>query len=124
MIWFSLGKPLLAGSLLVLNTPSIKSRLLPWNHRCGFELASGAATATAASDLDLLLQAPLPLPRELAHALYERLAGLPVRADLLLETPRGALALAEYVAGRAPFGLRTLTGPHLVHDPWRTAAAA
>jgi phosphoribosyl-dephospho-CoA transferase len=90
----------------------------------GFELASGAATATAASDLDLLLQAPLPLPRELAHALHERLARLRVRADLLLETPRGALALAEYVAGRAPFGLRTLTGPHLVHDPWRTAAAA
>jgi len=90
----------------------------------GFELASGAPTATAASDLDLVLQAPLPVPRELAGALYERLAHLPVRADLLLETPAGALALAEYVAGRAPFGLRTLAGPSLVHDPWRTAAAA
>jgi phosphoribosyl-dephospho-CoA transferase len=90
----------------------------------GFELASGAATVTAASDLDLLLYAPRPLPRELARALYARLAGLPVRADVLLETPRGAVALAEYVAGCAPFGLRTLTGPHLVHDPWRAAAAA
>jgi phosphoribosyl-dephospho-CoA transferase len=90
----------------------------------GFELASGAATATAASDLDLLLQAPQPVPPQLAAALHERLARLPVRADLLLETPAGALALAEYVAGRTPFGLRTLTGARLVHDPWRAAAAA
>jgi phosphoribosyl-dephospho-CoA transferase len=90
----------------------------------GFELASGAATATQASDLDLLLHAPRPLRRELACALYQRLAALPVRADLLLETPGGALALAEYVAGRAPFGLRTLSGPRLVQDPWRAAAAA
>ena len=80
----------------------------------GFELASGCATATADSDLDLALWA-VPLPgTDLARSLLAALESLPVRSDVLLETPRGAFALAEYAyAGRRVL-LRTTAGPRLV----------
>jgi phosphoribosyl-dephospho-CoA transferase len=80
----------------------------------GFELASGCATATAASDLDLALwTAQLP-GIDLARSLLTALESLPVRSDALLETPRGALALAEYVHGGRRVLLRTAAGPRLV----------
>ena len=60
-----------------------------------------------------------PLPRRAAAALLDRLADLPARVDVLLETPTGAVALAEYAAGDCL--LRTPTGPRLVRDPWRPA---
>jgi phosphoribosyl-dephospho-CoA transferase len=80
----------------------------------GFELASGCATATAASDLDLALwTAQLP-GIDLARSLLAALESLPVRSDVLLETPRGALALAEYARGNRRVLLRTASGPLLV----------
>ena len=90
----------------------------------GFELASGVATVTAHSDLDLMVAARVPLPRAAAAGLHTALAELPVRADVLLEGPRGAVALEEYAAGRAPVMLRTTDGPRSVDDPWAGAAAA
>ncbi len=90
----------------------------------GFELASGVATADAHSDLDLMVAAAAPLVRAAAVELHAALAQLPVRADVLLEAPGGAVALAEYAAGRAPLLLRTADGPRLVHDPWGGTAAA
>lgn len=80
----------------------------------GFELASGCATATVASDLDLALwTAQLP-GIDLARSLLAALESLPVRGDVLLETPRGALALAEYAYGDRRVLLRTASGPLLV----------
>jgi phosphoribosyl-dephospho-CoA transferase len=90
----------------------------------GFELASGIATATAASDLDLVIEARAPLPRAVAAELCASLAELAVRTDVLLEGPRGAVALEEYAAARRPLMLRTTDGPRLVDDPWGGAAAA
>lgn len=90
----------------------------------GFELASGAATVTAQSDLDLIVEARAPLPRAAAAGLQAALAQLPVRADVLLEGPQGGVALEEYAAGRTPLMLRTTDGPRSVHDPWAGAAAA
>lgn len=90
----------------------------------GFELASGCVTATEASDLDLMVAVEAPLPHAVAAALQARLARLPVLAEVLLEGPQGAVALAEYVSGRAPFLLRTVDGPRLADDPWGGAAAA
>lgn len=96
----------------------------------GFELASAVATAGPESDLDLIVQAEEPLPPARAAALHAQLAQLahlarlPTRADTLLETPAGAVALEEYARGHAPLLLRTSDGARLVQDPWGRPAAA
>ena len=90
----------------------------------GFELASGIATAGPQSDLDLMVEAAAPPLRTAAAELQAALAQLPVRADVLLEGPHGAVALEEYAAGRAPLLLRTADGPRSAHDPWGGAVAA
>lgn len=84
----------------------------------GFELATGRPTATAASDLDLIVRAPAPLERTAAAALARDLANLGVRVDVLLEVPAGAVALAEYAREGGRIVLRTVAGPRLVRDPW------
>jgi phosphoribosyl-dephospho-CoA transferase len=82
----------------------------------GFELASRVAVATESSDLDLVVEVDRPedfATRSLAAAL----ATLPVRVDVLLETPDGAISLAEYAQARSESGsivLRTTEGPRLV----------
>jgi phosphoribosyl-dephospho-CoA transferase len=87
----------------------------------GFELASKIETAHAASDLDLLLRTPALLQPAQAAALFRELDALArcrtCRLDIQLETPRGAISLAEYVRG-GPVLLRTVAGPLLVSDPW------
>jgi phosphoribosyl-dephospho-CoA transferase len=90
----------------------------------GFELAVGVPTARPSSDLDLVVRAPAPLGGPAAAALAAGLARLPVRVDAQLETPQGAVALAEYAAGRGAVLLRTPDGPVLSEDPWRLYAAA
>ena len=89
-----------------------------------FELASGCATVTASSDLDLVVQLAAALPAEEAAALLGELTQLPVRADVLLETPAGGMALGEYARARPPYLVRTAQGPRLLDDPWAAAAAA
>jgi phosphoribosyl-dephospho-CoA transferase len=49
---------------------------------------------------------------------------LPATVDVLLETPNGAVALAEYVSALRPILLRTTTGARLATDPWAPEAAA
>ena len=88
----------------------------------GFEFASGCATATQRSDVDLIVQVDQPMSIAHATALLTGLAQLPVHADVLLEMSHGAMALAEYARARAPFLLRTLDGPCLVEEPWAAAA--
>jgi phosphoribosyl-dephospho-CoA transferase len=87
----------------------------------GFELASAVATATAESDLDLMVQPQRPFAEEAAAGLLASLGRLAVQADVLLELPHGAVALAEYANARAPLVLRTPEGPRLVRDPWARA---
>jgi len=89
-----------------------------------FELASGCLAVTAASDLDLIVEPDCPLSPSAAAALLASLAPLAVHADVLLEAPAGAVALAEYARGRPPYLLRTLDGPRLRDDPWAPALAA
>jgi phosphoribosyl-dephospho-CoA transferase len=79
--------------------------------------------ATATSDLDVLVRAPLPLAWQTADALLTHLGKASARLDVQIETPCGAIALAEYVR-RGPRGLaallvRTSTGPRWVDDPWQ-----
>lgn len=89
----------------------------------GFELASGRATATPASDLDLMVRVDQPLERRVASALLAELAVLPVKVDALLEAPRGAVVLVEYVSVPRRILLRTASGAALVADPWVAGAA-
>ena len=90
----------------------------------GFELASGCRTATPHSDLDLMVQADGPLASEAAAAVLTEFLSLPATVDVLVETPYGAVALAEYVSARRPILLRTATGARLATDPWAPGAAA
>lgn len=99
----------------------------------GFELASAAAITSLRSDLDLVVELDRPetIP---CISLVAALAALPVRVDVLLETPHGAVALQEYARSRTENGtflLRTTGGPRLTrtlghplglpdHDPRRS----
>jgi phosphoribosyl-dephospho-CoA transferase len=88
-----------------------------------FELASGCLVTTGTSDVDLIVELDVPLAPAAAGALLDELTRLGVRADLLLETPAGGVALAEYARGRAPYLARTPDGPRLLDDPWAPPAA-
>ncbi len=100
---------------------------LPWGPTgaAGYELASGWPALHAGSDLDLLIRCATPLPRDQARALLTSLQGQALcRLDILLETPLGGVALADW-AGDAPrVLLKTAAGPCLVADPWRREQAA
>jgi phosphoribosyl-dephospho-CoA transferase len=83
----------------------------------GFELASGVPATTPQSDLDIVLSAAASMARADAARLNAELSALPVRIDVLLETPNGAVALAEYARNTETL-LRSAQGPRLVRDPW------
>ena len=84
----------------------------------GFELASGLPTATATSDLDLLFRVPERLPITTARELMTILTESACRIDAQLETPLGAVSLAEYARDKTPLLLRQAGGPVLISDPW------
>ncbi|MGB8601361.1 MAG: malonate decarboxylase holo-ACP synthase [Rhizomicrobium sp.] len=84
----------------------------------GFELVSGRPTATVNSDLDAVIQTPQHIARDVAQAIMQAVSQLPVRCDVQLETPGGAITLAEYAFVDGPIALRGSNGPHLVRDPW------
>ena len=85
----------------------------------GFELASGVPSTTPNSDLDIVLGAAASMARAEAARLHADLSALTVRIDVLLETPNGAVALAEYANSVDRMLLRSAQGPRLVRDPWR-----
>lgn len=88
----------------------------------GFELAARQPTATATSDLDLLLRTPSRLPRSNASAMRQQLRRLEeaidVRIDVQLETPLGGVALSEWADDKSRVMVRSAHGPSLVPDPW------
>lgn len=84
----------------------------------GFELASRVPTAHAGSDLDVVIRAPQRLEQSVAQELIEFHERFPVRIDVQLETPIGAVSLVEYARGTGSMLLRADSGPRLVKDPW------
>jgi phosphoribosyl-dephospho-CoA transferase len=84
----------------------------------GFELASGVPSTHRDSDLDLVLIADQPMTLSDAARLQADLSQLPVRIDVLLETPHGAVALAEYAKHTGSMLLRSAHGRRWVSDPW------
>jgi phosphoribosyl-dephospho-CoA transferase len=90
----------------------------------GFELASGVPATTPNSDLDIVVGAAASMGRADAARLHAELSALTVRIDVLLETPNGAVALAEYANSVEVMLLRSAQGPRLVRDPWRAHVEA
>jgi phosphoribosyl-dephospho-CoA transferase len=90
----------------------------------GFELASAVPCTTPASDLDLILRLAQPMARSELRRLHAELSKLPVRIDVLLETPHGAVALSEFILADGLMVLRSDDGPRLVRDPWAADSAA
>jgi phosphoribosyl-dephospho-CoA transferase len=81
----------------------------------GFELATGRATATRDSDLDLLVRTDDvrdALPR--LTGLHYGFRSTHTRVDCQVETSSGAVALAELVGGHPDVLMRTSNGPRLV----------
>jgi len=94
----------------------------------GYELATGLSVTSLESDLDLVIYAPYPVPRDEVRCLWNVLDVAParvyvrvaVRVDVRLETPAGGFSLEEYMRdGHDRVLLRTPTGPILTDDPWR-----
>jgi phosphoribosyl-dephospho-CoA transferase len=92
----------------------------------GFEIATGAPIATASSDLDLILRQDRRLEPNEANDLLAALANAaaPARIDVMLETPRGGISLAELAAITGQLLVRTPDGARLTADPWTTEARA
>jgi len=92
----------------------------------GFEIATGAATATSSSDLDLILCQERRLEPGEAGDLLATLAAAaaPARIDVMLETPCGGVSLADLAARPARLLVRTPDGPRLWVDPWVVGATA
>jgi len=82
----------------------------------GFELVTAIPTATPNSDLDLLARLPRGVSAALTllAALHQQFRALAVRVDCQVETPSGAVALAELVDGPSDVMVRTAAGPRLV----------
>jgi|HubBroStandDraft_6_1064221.scaffolds.fasta_scaffold185416_2 phosphoribosyl-dephospho-CoA transferase len=83
-----------------------------------YELASGATAVSPNSDLDLLIRMYTPMDCKSARRLLLRLLVVPKCVDVQIETPFGAIALAEYARCEAQLLLRTCDGPRLVSNPW------
>ncbi len=79
----------------------------------GFELATGMPAASPASDLDLAVRTSHATLSQL-KVIHRGLAGLDVRADCQVETPMGAIALAELVTSSDDVLVKTPAGPRLV----------
>jgi len=112
---------------LALLQPLLDELGLPWGPTgaAGYELACGWPALHAQSDLDLLIRAESPLSRDQAQALLASLQGLALcRLDILLETPNGGVALADWAGGAPRVLLKTQAGPCLVGDPWQREQAA
>lgn len=92
----------------------------------GFELVTAFPSATATSDLDLLIRVPEPLDRAHARVLRERLSSIErefdLRIDAQLETPAGGVALDEWAQDKPRVLARSAIGPRLLHDPWAVEA--
>lgn len=89
----------------------------------GYELACGVAACHMESDIDLILRLPEAPARAVLAALAERLARLPVRIDVQLETPAGGVALADWLSEAPKVLIKSDQGPYLAADPWAVMAS-
>jgi phosphoribosyl-dephospho-CoA transferase len=108
--------------------PVLERRGIRWGPggSVGFEIATGVATVTPSSDLDLILRADRPFDAGDSMDLLSTLtaASAPVRADVIVETPSGGVSLAELAAMPTTVLVRTSDGARLSVDPWKIGTDA
>ena len=86
----------------------------------GFELASQVEVATPASDLDIVLFAPVPFDGDYARSLQASVRQIAPGIDVLVETPQCGFSLDEFADSEGrPLLLRCLDKPRMAIDPWR-----
>ena len=84
----------------------------------GFELATGIAVVTAASDLDLVLRPARGHTRDDLAEFQRRVDLLGVRVDATVESDGDAVALREWLVSPARALIKTPTGPRLGAFSW------
>jgi len=112
------GRDLAAMTTLQTVRPLLDGTGLAWGPTgsVGFELATGLHTATAESDLDLVVRVPGGLADVLPAlaAVHDGLRHLAARVDCQVETDWGAVALAELIGDQSDVMVRTVRGPRLI----------
>ncbi|GGO86460.1 phosphoribosyl-dephospho-CoA transferase [Marinobacterium nitratireducens] len=100
--------------------PRLDARALRWGitGSLGYEFATGEAQLRPSSDLDLVIDTPVPVSRPQASWLLRSLESNGCRVDIQLETPQGAIALAEWAGPSRQVMLKTQFGPRLTDAPW------
>lgn len=84
----------------------------------GFELITKIPTVTENSDLDIMIKieaADDSFSAASAKEIYQKLFDVKVKTDVQIETPKGAIALAEYASEINPILIRTINGPMLIN---------
>lgn len=84
----------------------------------GFELATGIATVTAQSDIDLLIRTEQPFAKQQAIELLETFQQAGLNVDIQLQLPQGGLALKEWARNSGKVLLKRPHGAVLVENPW------
>lgn len=84
----------------------------------GFELATGIATVTAQSDIDLLIRTEQPFTKQQAIELLENFQQVGLNVDIQLQLPQGGLALKEWARNSGKVLLKRPDGAVLVGNPW------
>lgn len=90
----------------------------------GVELATGVATITPGSDLDLVLYVFETMDASAARELCTAARDLPAAVDIRIQTQLCGFSLEEYAcANRAPILLRFPSGPQMGADPWKDCSS-
>ncbi len=100
----------------------LASEAWPWTWgitgSTGYALATEIPVLHAASDLDLILYAPIPISTAELLRWQAIVNTLPCRVDTQVETPFGAFALNEWLREQRVL-LKTNAGPRLTNAPWQ-----
>jgi phosphoribosyl-dephospho-CoA transferase len=83
----------------------------------GHQLATGMLSTNLQSDLDVVVRCTDSLKRAQLQEFYTAIQMTPVGVDVVLESPEGAVALAEYLQHSFPI-VKTAAGPRLMHFSW------
>ncbi|MDO6467023.1 malonate decarboxylase holo-ACP synthase [Neptunomonas phycophila] len=103
--------------------PHLESLGRPWGitGSCGYELATGIPQLTPSSDLDLIIDGQTLWSKADASRWLASWSAKGCRLDIQLETPMGAVALAEWALRDNHVLVKSNHGPSLVSDPWGLA---